>query len=140
MLPPGSAPLVFEPKTVRTVPSPALAAFTNSIIPLLKCTDGATIRFCVTPELLVIPGPLIVNVTLVETGSGSAAILKLLAPGLKTIAATSVKLAENVSLVILETSNVAMSVGPLGTVGGVQLTGVFQSPLVGLGFQVALSA
>jgi hypothetical protein len=37
-------------------------------------------------------------------------------------------------------SKVAMSSGPLGTVAGVQLAAVFQSPLAGLRFQVALPA
>src|SRR5262245_43721585 len=140
MLPPPNAPLVSEPKTVRTVPSPALAAFTNSIIPLLPPTEGATVRFCVTPELLLIPGPLMVNVTPVETGSGSAVMLKLLAPGLNTISATSVITAENLRPVTLDPAKVATSVGPFGTVAGVQLTAVFQSPVVGLRFQVALPA
>ena len=36
--------------------------------------------------------------------------------------------------------NVAMSVVELGTVFGVQFSAVFQSPLVGLRFQVALPA
>ena len=42
--------------------------------------------------------------------------------------------------VIVETSKVAMSPGPFGTVLGVQFAAVYQSPLVGLRFQVALSA
>ncbi len=42
--------------------------------------------------------------------------------------------------VVCETSKVAVSVGSLGTVAGVQLLGVFQSPLAGLRFQVALPA
>jgi hypothetical protein len=43
-------------------------------------------------------------------------------------------------LLVFEASNVPLSEGPLGTVAGVQLAGVFQSPLVGLRFQVALPA
>ena len=42
--------------------------------------------------------------------------------------------------VVLETPKVAVSLGPLGMVAGVQLVAVFQSPLVGLRFQVALPA
>src|SRR5438552_6296583 len=42
--------------------------------------------------------------------------------------------------VMLETSNVAISVGWSGTVSGVQLAAVFQSLLVGSKFQVALPA
>jgi hypothetical protein len=37
-------------------------------------------------------------------------------------------------------SNVAVSAGSFGTVAGVQFAAVFQSPLVGLRFQVALPA
>src|SRR5713101_3154109 len=77
------------------------------------------------------------NVTLV---CDPAVMLKLLAPGLNTIAATSVISVEKVTCLILEPANVATSVGPLGTVAGIQLAAVFQSPLVGLRFQVALPA
>ena len=42
--------------------------------------------------------------------------------------------------VVLETENCAVSAAPLGTVAGVQLVAVFQSPLGGLRFQVALPA
>ena len=41
---------------------------------------------------------------------------------------------------ICEVLKDAMSVGPFGTVAGVQLAGVFQSPLVGFALQVALPA
>jgi hypothetical protein len=61
------------------------------------------------------------------------------ATGLKTIPSTSTG-AERETSVIFEASNVAVSSGPLGTVLGVQLAAVFQSPLVGLRFQVALPA
>lgn len=40
----------------------------------------------------------------------------------------------------LETAKVALSKELLGTVAGVQLAAVFQSPLLGLRFQVALAA
>ena len=62
-----------------------------------------------------------------------------LAPASKTMLFTSVfGLSE--MLVVVETSKVAVSNGPLGTLFGVQLAGVFQSPEVGLRFQVALPA
>ena len=64
-------------------------------------------------------------------------MLKALAPGLKTIRSSSIP-SEIEIAVILETPKLAISVGPLGTVGGVQLAAVFQSPLLGLRFQVAL--
>jgi hypothetical protein len=44
------------------------------------------------------------------------------------------------TLVVLDVANVAVSEGPLGTVGGVQLLAVFQSPETGFVFHVALSA
>ena len=88
----------------------------------------------------MIPVPLMVMVTSVWVDSGSAVMLKLLAPALKTIAATSVVSAERVRPVILEPAKVATSVGPFGTVCGVQLVAVFQSPFVGFKFQEALLA
>ena len=42
--------------------------------------------------------------------------------------------------VVFEAPKVATSVGELGTVAGVQLVAVFQSPVVGLALQVALPA
>jgi hypothetical protein len=39
-----------------------------------------------------------------------------------------------------EVSNVAISLGPLKTVFGIQLAAVFQSPLEGFRSQIALSA
>src|SRR5712691_11240423 len=69
--------------------------------------------------------------------SGSDVIVNGLAPGLNTKVAMVVIDCETVTSVTLETSNVATS---LGTTSGVQLAAVFQSPLVGLRFQVALPA
>ena len=53
---------------------------------------------------------------------------------------TSVFGPETETLVVLEVANVAVSEGPLGTVPGDQFAAVFQSPDVGLVFQVALPA
>src|SRR5207249_993977 len=66
-------------------------------------------------------------------------IVNTLAPALNTIPLTSV-LAEVEMPVTLEEAKLAVSDGPLGTVAGVQLAAVFQSPLVGLEVQVALPA
>src|SRR5437016_7489910 len=66
-------------------------------------------------------------------------IVKALAPGSKMISARSIAPACEMA-VMFETSNVAVSDGSLGTVFGVQFAAVFQSPLVGLRFQVALPA
>src|ERR1043166_1224053 len=68
-----------------------------------------------------------------------AVMVKALAPGLKIISPIVV-LAESETLVVLETSNVAVSAELLGTVGGVQFVAVFQSLLLGLRCQVALPA
>ena len=91
--------------------------------------------FCITPESLVIPVPVIS-----KTVPGSGAIVKALAPELKTILLTRVlaELAEIETSTTLDTSKVAISEGPFGTVAGVQLADVFQSPSVGFKFQVAL--
>jgi hypothetical protein len=48
--------------------------------------------------------------------------------------------AERETLVVFESVNVAVSAGPLGTVAGVQFVAVFQSPLPGFKFHVALPA
>src|SRR5262245_48889643 len=107
---------------------------------MLKSTGGPAIRVCVTPELLMIPAPLMVRVTSVCAAAGLAVMVKLLAVGVKTISDTSVLAAENSRLVILEPANLATSAGPLGTVSGVQLAGLFQSLSTGSAFQVALPA
>ena len=86
------------------------------------------------PELFVIPAPLIVREFV-----GVELTTKPLAPELKTIPLTSLAV-ESETLVMLETPKVAVSLGPSGTLFGVQLRAVFQSPLVGLRFQVALPA
>jgi hypothetical protein len=76
---------------------------------------------------------------MVKAFVGVELMTKAFAPELKTMLLTSV-LAENETLVVLETPKVAVSLGPLGTVDGVQLPAVFQSPLAGLRFQLALPA
>lgn len=122
------------PLPVKTVPRPALALSVNIITPRLPRSSAAAPKFCMIPELLVIPTPLIVSVNV-----GLAVMINLLAPGLKTMLLASV-LAERKTPVVFEMSNVAVSAGPLGTVFGVQLAAVFQSPLVGSSCQVALPA
>jgi hypothetical protein len=66
-------------------------------------------------------------------------IVKAAAPEPKTILFTSMP-AEIERFVRLEEAKVAISLGPLGTVAGVQFAAVFQRPLAGLAFQVALPA
>ena len=86
------------------------------------------------PELLTMPVPLMVR------GAPTPLVMVNIAPpGLKTIELTSVGSLGVIAL-RCEVAKVAMSAGPFGTVLGIQLAAVFQSPLVGLRFQVALSA
>jgi len=89
---------------------------------------------CVTPELFVIPPSPIVNEPPFK------AIVKALATGLNTTPLTLVSAVEIDTPVVFELSKVATSVGEFGTVAGVQLAAVFQSPLEGLRPQVALPA
>ena len=95
--------------------------------------SGITI-FCTTPELLVMPAPL-----KKERNAERTLIMKGLAPGSKTRPSRVTSL-DSETLVLLEVEKVAVSVKPFGTVCGVQLAAVFQSPLVGSRFQVALPA
>jgi hypothetical protein len=66
-------------------------------------------------------------------------MVKALAPGLKMMLSTTV-CAEIETSVVFETAKVAMWVGALGTVFGIQFAAVFQSPLVGFELQAALPA
>ena len=95
---------------------------------------GKATKFCEIPELLVMLAPLIVNVNV-----GLAVILNALAPALNTRSLTSV-LADVETLVLLEVAKVAVSAGPFGGLLGVQLVALFQSPVAGVAFQVALPA
>ena len=65
--------------------------------------------------------------------------MNALAPALNTMPFASV-LSERETPVVLEDANVAVSDGLLGTVRGIQLFAVFQSPVAGLAFHVALPA
>jgi len=90
----------------------------------------------VTPELFVMPTPLMVNVK-----PGLAVMVKGLRRAFEsnTIPLTSV-LAEIERSVVLDKSKKAVSDAPLGTVAGLQFVLVFQSPERGLRFHVALPA
>ena len=100
---------------------------------MVACSPAVT-KFCIVAELFDSPLPLMFNIS--EAGTLT---LNALAPGLNTTLLTCV-VAEMETEVILEISNVAVSEGPLGTVAGVQLAGLFQSLSTGLAFHVALSA
>src|SRR5438876_8372399 len=93
-------------------------------------------KLCTITELFVMPAPLMVNV-----GEFPSAfmIVNALAPGLNTMPLSSALNAMK-GRVLLEDANVAVSAGPFGTVVGVQLVAVNQSPVAGLAFHVALPA
>src|SRR5439155_16378035 len=78
------------------------------------------------------PLPLIVRVA-----TGSGLIVNALALGSKTMPLISV-LDKSETAVVSDVAKVAVSLGPLGTVGGAQLAAVFQSPSVGFRLHVAL--
>ena len=86
---------------------------------------------------MIIPVPLTVR------GAGAPkpplVMVNMSAPRLKTIELTSVG-SVGAMAVICEVASVAVSAGPFGTIAGVQFAAVFQSPLVGFRFQVALPA
>ena len=90
------------------------------------------------PELLTTPPPLKVNCDTTDPKLSPTVILKGLPPGLKTMLSTSTGGNTIEVAGALETPKVAMSAEPFGTVAGVQLAAVLQSPVVGLRFQVAL--
>jgi hypothetical protein len=96
--------------------------------------EGAATKFCVVPELLMIPVALKVSFK-----PEVAVIVKLFAPGAKVIPSTVV-FAETETSVVFERPNVAVPDDPLGTVAGVQFVAVFQSPEPGLRSHVALPA
>ena len=130
---PNPPPLTALPLFVNEVPVPAVALLVNEICPLLPAASPPTTKFCVIPELLVMPVPLIVSVKL-----GLAVMVKgFVAAMVKMISLTSV-FAEIEIAVVLERSNVAVSADPFGAVAGVQLPSVFQSPDPGLRFHCAL--
>src|ERR1700736_458284 len=127
-----------EPKAlpfmVKAVLTPAVALLVNLMAPKLPAPFTAITKFWVIPELLVMPVPLRVSTTV-----GLTVIVKALAPALKVMPFTSVS-AESETPVVAEVKNVAMSAAPLGTVAGVQLPAVFQSPVAGAGSHMALPA
>jgi len=112
---------------------PAVALPKNNISPELPPVKAVR-KFCMIPELFVMPTPLIVKKPV-----GVAVIVNALPPALNTIPLTCV-LAERETPVLLEVAKVAVSADPLGGPPAVQLPAVFQSPVAGLAFHVALPA
>jgi hypothetical protein len=80
------------------------------------------------------PSPLMVSIN-----PGMTVIVNRLAPELNTMLLTSVS-PRIEGMRVFETSKVAMSSGPLGTVAGIQCEALFQLPSPALSRQVALSA
>src|SRR5438270_11778308 len=120
-----------KPPLVITIELPAVALFSKTISPGTKMTSWVA-KFCVIPELLVMPTPLIVSVMVFRLPKAGAAIMvNALAPELNMIPSTCV-LAERETLVILEEANIASSDGPFGAKGGDQLVLLFQFPEVGI--------
>jgi len=118
---------------VKMVEVPAVALLVKTIC-WGKLKLRVATKFCVVPELLVMPTPLIVSAK-----KGLAVIVKLLAPEAKVIPSTSV-FADIEILVVFERPKLAVSADPLGIVIGVQLAAVFQSPKPGFRSHVALPA
>ena len=114
---------------------PAVALLENTIVPESPEVSTAVTKFCVVPELFVMPLPLRVRV---ELGL-AVMVYGFAAADVKVMPLTSV-VAEIETFVVFERSNVAVSPDPLGTVAGVQLPAVFQSPEAGVKSQVALPA
>src|SRR5947207_5510953 len=87
------------------------------------------------------PTPLILKICSYELTSEVTVSVNGLAPALNTMPLTSIVMASETKIpVTFETSKVAVSPGPLGTVGGVQLVAVNQLLPAGLRLQVALPA
>src|SRR5262245_60127973 len=117
------SPKVMSPVLVKAVKLPAVALFVEFI------TVGPETKFWTTPELFVMPAPLMVN------AKKGLVIVNALAPGLNTMALTSV-VCEMTGRFTLEVPNVAVSAGPLGGPLAIQLAALFQSVLAGVAFQV----
>ena len=93
---------------VKVVRLPAVALFVNAIVPMWPAPSIGPTKFCMIPELFVMPTPLMVNVNV-----GLAVIVKALAPALNTMPFTSV-LAEMETPVVFERANVAVFPDPIG--------------------------
>lgn len=102
---------------------------------ILFNTPPPVMKVCIIPELFLMPVPLNVNLE----PEAKVMVKGFVAAGVNVIPPTSVR-SEVEILVMFERLNVAVSGDPLGTVVGVQLAAVFQSPEPGLRFHVALPA
>jgi hypothetical protein len=128
------------PLLIKVVELPAVAALVKVIYPPPKNGEGPYVtKVCIVPELFTMPVPLIVNASAVPNPGVALLIVKALASGSKVMPLTSM-FVEKETLVVVDTSKIAVSEPLFGTVAGVQLMAVFQSPEPGLRSQVALPA
>jgi hypothetical protein len=118
---------------VTAVAFPAVALFANVSVPEPPTLSTPIIKFWALDELFTMPLPLIVKT------NELLVIVNALAPELKTMLFTVMRL-ERETPVMLDVANVAVSLGELGTVDGVQFAAVFQSPVRGESFHAALPA
>ena len=126
-------PAVCVGGAVTIVAVPAVALFENVSVPKPPAPLTPTTKFWAAAELFVMPMPLMVN------ANELSVIVNALAPELNTMLFTVIRL-ERETPVMLDVANVAVSVGELGMVAGIQLAAVFQSPVAGAAFHVALPA
>src|SRR5207302_1852869 len=128
-----ACPAVCVGAEVTKVAVPAAALFENVSVPTVLAPLTPATKLWVAVELLVMPTPLMVN------ANALSVIVNALAPALNTMLFTCIRL-ERERPVMLDVANVAVSVGELGTVAGIQLAAVFQSPVPGAAFHVAFPA
>lgn len=117
---------------MNVVRVPAVALLLKFIVASPTCPPIS--KFCMMPELFSIPLPMSDRLPLVPMVMVNALALEL------NVMLSTRTFSRVETSVTLETSKVAISLGPLGTVCGIQFAAVFQSGLTGLRFQVALPA
>ena len=130
---PPDAPLTAVLSLIKAVLLPAVAVLKNAMVPLSPLGSAPATKSCVVVELLLMPAPVIAN-----TGA-AVVMLKALAPLLNVIPLTSVSAVIEMP-VLFEVASVATSEGPFGGPPADQFVAVFQLPVAGLAFQVALPA
>jgi hypothetical protein len=129
------------PLLVKVVLLPAVALSTVALLVNIIAPDSplgltAVTKFCVVPELLVMPVPLMVNTGLAV--ALTVIVKEFVAKELNVMAATCVGTVTRGDLNVLARLNVAVSPDPLGTVLGVQSNGLLQIEPVS--FHAALPA
>jgi hypothetical protein len=131
---PPNAVLNMPPLLTNCVSVPALALLENCIRPV-NAPLTVVAKFCVTPELFVIPTPLRVN----AAAGGVVMVFGRVAAELKMMPFSWV-LDDSEMECTNDPLKVAVSAGPLGIVAGLQLLAAFQSVVAGVNDHVALPA